>query len=258
LLEAKGETQMRAHQIMTRNVITVGTDTSILDAATLMMDRHISGLPVVDGRGKLLGVVSESDFLRRSEIGTQRRRPPWLQFLVGPGWAAEQFLHERGRRVGAIMSIDPIAVTEETSLQDLVELMEKNRIKRVPVTRDGLLVGIVTRADLVRAVAAIAHEIPDPTADDQHIHARIVRTLEAPDWRPLGLQVSVRDGVVHLRGTITDERARQAAIVAAENVSGVKAVHDHLCYVDTYSGLYIQSAEDGKSAGSEAAKENVG
>jgi CBS domain-containing protein len=242
---------------MTRNVVTVGADTSILGAATLMMDHHISGLPVVDARGKLLGVVSESDFLRRSEIGTQRRRPRWLQFLVGPGRAADEFLHERGRRVGAIMSADPVTVTEQTPLQDLVELMERKRIKRVPMTRDGHLVGIVTRADLLRAVAAIAHEIPDPTADDQHIHDRIVRALEAPDWRPLGLQVSVRNGIAHLRGIITDERARQAAIVAAENVSGVKAVHDHLCYVDTYSGFYIQSAEDETSAAAEAAKERA-
>ncbi|TWB93153.1 BON domain-containing protein [Bradyrhizobium macuxiense] len=248
---------MRAHQIMTRNVITVGANTSILDAATLMMNHHISGLPVVDSRGKLLGIVSESDFLRRTEIGTQRRRPRWLQFFMGPGWAAEEFLHERGRRVGAVMSVDPVTVTEQTPLQDLVGLMEKKRIKRVPVMRDGHLVGIVTHADLLRAVAAIAHEIPDPTADDQHIHDRIVRSLEAPDWRPLGLQVSVRNGIVHLRGIITDERARQAAIAAAENVFGVKGVHDHLCYVDTYSGFYIQSAEDEKLASAEATKQRA-
>ncbi|MBR0900675.1 CBS domain-containing protein [Bradyrhizobium tropiciagri] len=247
---------MRTHQVMTRNVITVGTDTSILEAATLMMDHHISGLPVVDGAGKLLGVVSESDFLRRSEIGTQRRRPRWLQFLVGPGLAADEFLHERGRRVGAIMSGDPVTVTEETPLQELVDVMEKKRIKRVPVTRNGRLVGMVTRSDLLRAVAEIAHEIPDPTADDQHIHDRIVRALETRDWRPLGLQVTVKGGIVHLRGIITDERARRAAIVAADNVTGVKAVHDHLCYVDTYSGFYIQSAEDEKLA-AEAAKEGA-
>ncbi|MBR0794996.1 CBS domain-containing protein [Bradyrhizobium jicamae] len=235
---------MRAHQIMSRNVITVKADTSILEAATMMVDHHISGLPVVDACGKLVGIVSESDFLRRSEIGTQRHRPRWLQFLVGPGRAADEFVHERGRRVGAVMSIDPVTVTEDTPLQDLVGLMEKKQIKRVPVMRNGQLVGIVTRTDLLRAVAAIAHEIPDPTADDQHIHDRILRALEAADWCPLRLQVSVRHGVVHLQGILTDERARQAAIVVAENVSGVKEVHDHLCFVDTYSGFYLESAED--------------
>ncbi len=245
---------MRAHQIMARHVISVGTETSILDAARLMVDHHISGLPVVDAAGRLVGIVSESDFLRRSEIGTQRRRAPWLRFLLGSGEAADDFVHERGRKVGEIMSYDPVTVAEETPLPDLVELMEKKRIKRLPVLRDGQLVGIVTRSDLLRAVASIAHEIPDPTADDKHIHERIVRALDSESWCPLGLQVSVRKGVVHLRGVLMDERARQAAIVATENVAGVKEVHDHLCYVDTYSGFYIQSAEDERAAAAKAAR----
>ncbi|PAY10585.1 MULTISPECIES: CBS domain-containing protein [Bradyrhizobium] len=248
---------MRAHQIMARHVITVGTEASILDAAKLMMDHHISGLPVVDAAGKLVGILSETDFLRRSEIGTQRSRPRWLRFLLGSGSAATDFVHERGRKVGEIMSYDPITVTEQTPLPDLVELMEKKSIKRLPVMRDRQLVGIVTRSDLLRAVASVAHEIPDPTADDKHIHDRIVRALDAANWCPLGLQVSVRNGVVHLRGIIMDERARQAAIVAAENAAGVKEVHDHLCYVDTYSGFYIQSAEDERAAAAKATRETA-
>ncbi|UGY17857.1 CBS domain-containing protein [Bradyrhizobium septentrionale] len=249
---------MRAHQIMARHVVTVGTDTSIMDAAKLMMDHRVSGLPVVDAAGRLVGIMSEGDFLRRSEIGTRRRRARWLQFLLGSGHAATDFVHERGRKVGEIMSYDPVTVTEETSLPELVELMEKKGVKRLPVMRDGRLVGIVTRADLLRAVASVAREIPDPTADDKHIHDRIVRALDAANWCPLGLQVSVRNGVVHLRGIIMDERARQAAIVAAENTSGVREVHDHLCYVDTYSGFYIQSAEDERAAAAKAAQEMAG
>lgn len=249
---------MRAHQIMARHVITVGTETPILDAVKLMMDHHISGLPVVDATGRLVGILSETDFLRRSEIGTQRRRARWLLFLLGSGHAAADFVHERGRKVGEIMSRDPITVTEEAPLPDLVEVMEKRGIKRLPVMRDGHLVGIVTRADLLRAVASVAHEVPDPTADDKHIHDRIVRALDGASWCPLGLQVSVRNGVVHLRGIIMDERARLAAIVAAENTTGVREVHDHLCYVDTYSGYYIQSAEDERTAAANAAKETAG
>lgn len=243
---------MRAHQIMAGHVITVGTEASILDAAKLMLDHHISGLPVVDAAGRLVGILSESDFLRRSEIGTQRRRPRWLRFLLGSGSAATDFVHERGRRVGEIMSYDPVTVPEEAPLSELVGLMEKKSIKRLPEMRDGRLVGIVTRSDLLRAVASIAHEIPDPTADDKHIYDRIVRALDSANWCPLGLQVSVHNGVVHLRGVIMDERARQAAIVAAENTAGVKEVHDHLCYVDTYSGFYIQSAEDERVAAARA------
>ncbi len=146
------------------------------------------------------------------------------------------------------MTRDLITASEEMPLDELVGLMEKNGIKRLPVMRNSKLVGIVTRANLLQAVASMAREIPDPTADDDHIRDRIIRTLEATDWRPLGLQVTVRNGVVHLRGLIINDNARRASIVAAENTEGVKEVHDHLCFVDTWSGFYIQSPEDLKAA----------
>lgn len=235
---------MRAHQIMTKDVVTVTPHTSIEDAAKIMLQTHISGLPVLDDAGKLVGIVSESDFLRRSEIGTGRKRPAWLQFLVGPGRAATDFVHERGRKVEDVMTEDPITVDEETPLEDLVRLMEKNGIKRLPVMSGNTIKGIVTRSNLLQAVASIAHEIPDPTADDDHIRNRITRTVNATDWRPIGFEVTVRKGVVHLHGMITTDKARQATIVAAQNTAGVKEVHDHLCFVDTYSGFYVESPED--------------
>jgi predicted transcriptional regulator len=214
-----------------------------------MLRGHISGLPVVDDAGQLVGIVSESDFLRRSEIGTGRKRAKWLQFLLGPGRAAADFVRERGRKVEDVMTQNPVTVDEETELEELVRLMEKNGIKRLPVIRSGQLVGIVTRSNLLHAVASVAHEIPDPTADDDHIRDRIIRAVDAADWRPIGFEVSVRNGVVHLHGIITTDQARQATIVAAENVAGVKKVHDHLCYVDSYSGFYVESPEDMKAAG---------
>ncbi len=235
---------MRAHQVMTRNVITVTPETTIADAAVKMLQNHISGLPVVDDAGKLVGIVSEGDFLRRFEIGTQRQRPKWLQFLTGPGKKAADFVHERGRKISEVMTPDPVTVSEETSLEQLVETMEDKHIKRLPVVENGRLTGIVTRANLMRAVVNLAHDIPDPTADDDHIRARITRQLMDADWRPAGLEVTVRNGIVHLHGLIIDDRARQAAKVAAENVAGVKEVHDHLCFVDTWSGFYLESPED--------------
>lgn len=235
---------MRAHQIMTKDVVTVTPHTSIEDAAKIMLQTHISGLPVLDDAGKLVGIVSESDFLRRSEIGTGRKRPAWLQFLIGPGRAATDFVHERGRKVEDVMTEDPITVDEETPLEDLVRLMEKNGIKRLPVMSGNTIKGIVTRSNLLQAVASIAHEIPDPTADDDHIRNRITRTVNATDWRPIGFEVTVRKGVVHLHGMITTDKARQATIVAAQNTAGVKEVHDHLCFVDTYSGFYVELPED--------------
>lgn len=240
---------MRAHQIMTKNVITVGPDSSIADAAKLMLEQHISGLPVLDKSGKLVGILSEGDFLRRSEIGTQRRRARWLQFLMGAGREAKEFVQQSGRKVEDIMARDPVTVTEDTQLEELVELMEKHDIKRLPVMRNDQLIGIVTRANLLQAVASLARDVPDPTADDDHIRERITDAIMSTNWRPIGLQVTVRNGVVHLHGIIINDSARQASIVAAENVAGVKKVHDHLCFVDTYSGFYVESPEDMKEAG---------
>lgn len=240
---------MRAHQIMTRDVITVTPRTTIQDAANIMLRSHISGLPVLDDSGRLVGIVSESDFLRRGEIGTGRKRPAWLQFFLGPGWTASDFVRERGRKVEDVMTQNPVTVATSTPLEQLVRLMEKNGIKRLPVLSDGVLVGIVTRSNLLQAVASMASEIPDPTADDDHIRNRIVHTVNATDWRPIGFEVTVRNGVVHLHGIITTDHARQATIVAAENTAGVKEVHDHLCFVDGYSGFYVESPEDIKAAG---------
>src|SRR5580692_594757 len=238
------EAAMRAHQIMTRPVITVAPETPIVEAANTMLQRHVSGLPVIDKAGKLVGIISEGDFIRRSEIGTQRKRGRFLKFVLGSGKEAIDFVHEHGRKIAEIMTPDPLTIDEETDLEKIVELMEKNNVKRLPVLRGNKLVGIVSRSNLLQAVASLARDIPDPTADDDHIRNRIINALEKNNWCPFGLGVMVRGGIVHLSGVITEERSRQAAIVCAENVTGVKKVHDHLCWVDTMSGMYLNSPED--------------
>ena len=235
---------MRAHQIMTRTVISVTPETKIVDAANTMLQKHISGLPVVDATGKLVGIVSEGDFIRRSEIGTQRKRGRFLKFILGPGKEAADFVHEHGRKIGEIMTPQPLTITEDTPLDEIADLMEKNGVKRLPVMRADKIVGIVTRSNLLQAVASLAREISDPTADDDHIRNRVIDAIEKNDWCPFGLSVIVRDGIVHLSGVITEERSRKAAIVAAETVTGVNKVHDHLCWVDTMSGMYLNSPED--------------
>jgi CBS domain-containing protein len=239
---------MRAHQVMTRPVITVTPETTVLEAANTMLQKHISGLPVVDAAGKLVGIVSEGDFIRRSEIGTGRKRGRFLKFILGPGKAATDFVHEHGHKVGEIMTPEPFTVSEDTTLERIVELMEKNNVKRLPVTRGDKIVGIVSRSNLLQAVASLAREIPDPTADDDHIRNRVIDAIEKNDWCPFGLSVIVRDGIVHLSGVITEERSRKAAVVAAETVTGVTKVHDHLCWVDTMSGMYLNSPEDDELA----------
>ncbi|UGX98062.1 CBS domain-containing protein [Bradyrhizobium barranii subsp. barranii] len=239
--------QKEAHQAMTKDVVAVTPHTTIEEAAKIMLRMHISGLPVIDDAGNLVGVVSESDFLRRNEIGTGRKHAAWLKFFMGPARAATEFVHERGRKVKDVMTQKVISVQEETSLADLVDLMEKHDIKRVPVMRGQSPVGIVTRTNLLQAMASLAHEIPDPTADDEHIRERITRAVNAADWRPIGFEVNVRRGVVHLHGIITTDEARRATIVAAENTSGVKEVYDHLRY--TYSEFLAESGKGMKAAG---------
>ncbi|WP_316179796.1 MULTISPECIES: CBS domain-containing protein [unclassified Bradyrhizobium] len=235
---------MRAHQIMSRPVITVAPEATIVEAANIMLKHHVSGLPVVDAAGKLVGIISEGDFLRRSETGTQRRRGRWLSFLFGPGSTAGDYVNEHGRKISEVMTPEPFTVTEEVPLADVVELMESKNVKRLPVTRGNELVGIVTRANLLQAVASLARHVSDPTADDDHIRNRIIQAMEKQEWCPFGLNVIVRDGIVHLSGILTSVGGRQAAIVAAENVEGVVKVHDHLRWMDPMSGITIESPED--------------
>jgi len=230
---------MRAHQIMTRSVITVTPETTIVEAANTMLQRHVSGLPVVDTAGKLVGIVSEGDFIHRGEIGTKRKHSRFLTFILGAGRAANDYVHEHGRRVAEIMTTEPLTINEDTDLEEIVRLMETKHVKRLPVTRGDKVVGIVSRANLLQAVASLAREVPDPTVDDDHIRNRIIDALERNDWCPHGLSVIVRNGNVHLSGIITDERSRQAAIVCAENIAGVKKVNDHLCWVDPTSGYVL-------------------
>jgi CBS domain-containing protein len=235
---------MQASDVMTTKVITIGEDASILEAVRLMLQNGISGLPVLDGRGQLTGMVTEGDFLRRTETSTERRRPRWLEFLLGPGRLAVDYVHSHGRKVAEVMTPDPRTVSEDTPLEQVVHLMEKNRIKRVPVMRGNELVGIVSRANLVRALASLARAAPLGEGDDQAVRERVLAQLDGLPWRPVDINVVVRKGEVDVSGVIIDERQRQALRVAVENALGVKAVHDHVACVDPVSGLVFFSPED--------------
>ncbi len=247
---------MQVRDIMTQNVISVAVGETVLKAVGLMLQNRISGLPVVDAEGNLVGMVTEGDFLRRGEIGTQRRRPKWLEFLVGPGRLADEYVHASGRKVEEVMSADPVTVAEDDSLETVVELMERRRIKRLPVLRDGKMVGIVSRANLMHALASLASDAKMPAGGDSALRDRVLATLGKQLWAPQ-INVVVKNGVAELWGTITDERERQACVVAAENVVGVNAVHDHLVWVEPMSGLAFPSAEDEANLPTEASQNAV-
>ena len=170
---------------MTRQVVSVLPDESVFDAARLMLEKKISGLPVVDDMGNLIGVVTEGDFLRRAEIGTKRPRPRWVEFFMGPGRLADEYVRFSGRKVGDVMTRDVRAVASDTPLSDVVRLMERHNIKRVPVVEGGKIVGIVTRANLLHAMASFVHEVAPPRAEDTVIREQLLAELATQPWAPV-------------------------------------------------------------------------
>jgi CBS domain-containing protein len=235
---------MKAHHIMTHHVITIGPDATLADAAHLMLSNHFSGLPVVNARGELIGIVTERDFLRRQELDTQRRRPRWLEFILGPGRLAEDYVKTAGRKVREIMTRDPYTAAEDTTLAEIVMLMEKHHIKRVPIMREKRIVGMVSRQNFVQAISSLSRGLPDPTPNDSSLRSRILATIDEHHWAPNGINAIVRNGIVDLCGVITDEHVRQAIVVATENVPGVEEVHDHLAWVDPMSGIYLLAPDE--------------
>jgi CBS domain-containing protein len=235
---------MKASDIMTREPVSVTPEATIVEAARLMLQHRVSGLPVTDGKGAVIGVFTEGDLLRRIETGTERRRSRWLELLVGPGRLAGDYIDAHARKVGEVMTSEVIVAAPGDDLADIVDVMEKQHIKRLPVVRGGRLVGIVSRADLVRAlVHSLAKEAASgagKAATDEEIHGHIVGIIDKEPWGPrFSIEVAVKDGVVHLNGTVTDDRERTALTVAAENVPGVKAVRDHLVWVEPTSGFVV-------------------
>src|SRR5262249_29218597 len=202
---------MKVADVMTREVVSIAPDAAILEAVRLMLQHKISGLPVIDASGKLQGVVTEGDFLRRVETGTERKRSRLVEFLLGPGRLATDYVQATGRRVGEVMTPDARTVGEDETLEKVVNLMERYRIKRVPVVRGDKVVGIVTRQNLMRALASLALAEHPVAADDAAIRERLLAELKRQTWAPVGLiDVVVKDGVVKLSGALTDERQRQA------------------------------------------------
>ncbi len=236
---------MKAMDVMTRDVVSIGPDTSITEAVRLMLQHRISGLPVVDSSGRLQGVVTEGDFLRRTETGTQRKRSRWVEFLLGPGRLATDYVQTSGRKVSEVMTPDVYTATEDAPLENIVNLMERHRVKRIPIVRDDKVVGIVTRANLLRALASLALAQAPVAAGDAAIRERLLAELKAQRWAPIGLiDVVVNNGVVKFTGALTDERQRQALRIAAENIAGVKKVEDHLIWIEPNTGMIVEAPDD--------------
>jgi CBS domain-containing protein len=236
---------MLASDVMTRDVVTIAPGAAIREAIRLMLDRKVSGLPVVDDGGKLVGILTEGDLLHRIEIATERHRWHWLEFLMGPARMADEYVRTHGRVVEELMTRDVATVGAAAPLTDIVALMDHRRIKRVPVVDGGALIGIVSRADLLAALARALDAQQSLAAGDEEIRRRLLDELAKVNWAPrAGLTVTVADGVVDLDGVVFDEHERTALRVAAENVPGVKRISDRLVWVEPVSGTVIDGAPE--------------
>ncbi len=228
---------MKVAEVMTPNVICTNVKADVRDVAQSMLRHHISGLPVLDDAHALVGIVTEGDLLRRTEYGTDRTRSKWRELLLGPGRLASEFIHAHSRRVEDVMNRNVISVSEDTPVEEAVDLMERHGIKRIPVLAAGRVVGIVSRSSLLRLLA----KGPDLSAcrSDQEIADAIRAELQNRPWGAQVGPIRVSGGVVDVRGVTYREDERRAVIVAIENIPGVKAVHDHMVWVEPYTGTVL-------------------
>ena len=229
---------MNAADVMVTNVITVGLDACLQDVAHLLLTDRISAVPVVDSNGKVVGIVSEGDLMRRAEAGTGRRRSWWLSLLTGKEGLAAQYVKEHSRKVADVMTRDVITATPDTPLQDIANVLEKNSIKRVPIIKDGKMVGLVSRANLLQALASLRKQIEGGTPNDTKIRETVVQRLNAEPWlRSSLINVIVQDGTVELWGIVDSPTEKKAVRVAAEETPGVRAVNDNLIIRPAGSGF---------------------
>ena len=232
---------MKVRDVMMADIRTVGPHSAIDAAIAIMTERRVSGVPVVDESGLLVGILTEGDLLRRAETGTcDHEGPRLLDLLLGPGREAAAYVRTHSRRVSDLMTSDVLTVAEGDPLSDVERLMERRRIRRVPVVRNGRLVGIVSRSDLIVALGRSLADIPPPSATDAEMTAEAEHELRHARW--LGkssVSIRVEDGVATLDGIIHDERMRAAIRVAAQNVPGVTAITDRIVVVEPFSGTIM-------------------
>ena len=224
---------MKAQDVMVRDVVTVKPETDVASAIKLLIQHDISALPVVDDDGTVIGMLSEADLVRRAEIGTDKHRPWWLEALTPGSELAAEFAKAHGLRVDEIMSPHVVSASEETPLGEIATLLEKHRIKRIPIIKDGKLVGIVSRSNLIQALASALHS--DAGADtDRRIRSELLSRLGDQDWTDFGSRnIIVSGGVVHLWGLVGSPEERTALVALAEGVHGVVGVSDEM--IPSYS-----------------------
>jgi len=220
---------MKAMDVMVRDVITVGPNASVAEVAQLMAEHDVSALPVIDDDRRLVGIVSEADLLRREEIGTAIHRPWWIEAMTPAATLAEEFARSHGKRVWELMTENVITATEDTPLAQIAAMLERSRIKRVPIVRDHELVGIVSRGNLIQALASAGVAADEGPDMNRTIRQELLSRLKQQAWTDFGTRnVIVTGGEVHLWGLVGSEAERKALVALAEGVPGVVGVVDEM------------------------------
>lgn len=229
---------MNASDVMTVRVVTIGPEATVQQAAKLMLEREVSALPVVDTSNRLIGIISEGDLVRRVETGTERKPSWWLSFLSGADQLAHDFVKAHGTRVSDVMTKDVIAARPDTPLSEVARLLEDNRIKRVPVVEEDLVIGVVSRANLLQALASAKPRAGAAQTSDSELRDTIIDKLTAQPWsHPSMLNPIVTEGVVDLWGMVLSATERKAVRVLVEETPGVRGVNDHLAVRQMPSGI---------------------
>ena len=220
---------MKASDVMTSKVVTVGPDTTVQEIANILLSNRISAVPVVDGAGALVGIVSEGDLLHRVEAGTERHYSWWLRLVSDSQFMAREFVKSHATRAGDVMTRPVITASPDLPLGDLASLLERHRIKRVPIADNGRLVGIVSRANLMQDLAALRRDIPvEAKVEDSTLRERILSEFRSNDIAASQVNVIVHNGVAELWGRAESPDEKTAARVAAESTPGVGSVVDHI------------------------------
>ena len=231
---------MNASDIMVSDVITVKSSGTVQEVAELLLRNRISALPVVDDTGTLVGMVSEGDLIHRGDAGTGHERPWWLRLLMGRDVLAAEFVKENSRTVADVMTRGVISAEPDTPVTEVATLLERHRIKRVPIVHNGKIVGIVSRANLIQALAAARNDVlPPQRIDDAALREKIFSRLKSEPWaKPSLVNVTVSDGTVDLWGVVESPAEKQALRVAVQVTPGVKAVNDNLIVQPATSVAY--------------------
>jgi len=221
---------MKAADVMATNVITVRPDTPVAKIAEVLLANRISAVPVVNDKDALVGIVSEGDLIHRVEAGTERHRSWWLELLTGKEILAHEFVKSHARKAADVMTYPVVSVTPDTPLGDIASLLEKHRIKRVPVVNNGKIAGIVSRANLIQALVSLGHaKTSDSSVDDLTLHSNILERLRSKPWvDPSTISVVVNNGTVELWGIVDSETEKNAIRVAVEVTPGVRQVANKL------------------------------